>query len=571
MPENLPDSNTIESKRPGKRSYVPTILFWFGAAFMLFWGLGGRELWTAEDRWAEVSRWMILTGDLLHPCINGQPYFDKPLLGYWVIVLTARLIGGLNEWAIRIPSAIAGLLALWATISLGRKLWNGETARLAGWLMLTCEGFIFWARTGQADMANLAAIMLAINWYWGRRDRPGFANALVFYVICLLGAQFKGLAAVAVPCIAVAPHLLRENRWRFLFTLRHLAALLLALGLYFAPFIIEAGTRGNYSSSGLALVFRENIQRYFNPFDHKGAFYIYLYNLPVLFLPWAVLFILGVAACVPRLKQLDAQSRWLVTAAVLVFLFFTASGSRRSYYILPLVPFCALLTARWLTSNAPSTPKAWALRITAGVIILLAVLEILSPLLWPLLKERAGVSLPADFLPSCFAIGTLAIAVWVLHRYRPSMTVRLIGLGSPVAVLLLMAFILMGGFFCRQQLSMEVFRNMKSFCASVRDKSDSPDHVAFYGTNRAAIAFYMDYAKPVQILTDPVKTADFLQSEPGRNLLILSHADYDHLQTVIPGSMQCEILVAELGVSPKEIKKRKDMLAIGLLSGKPGG
>jgi len=556
-----------ESERPVEMSRVPTILFWLCAAFMLFFGLGGRELWTAEDRWAEVSRWMILTGDFFHPCINGQPYFDKPLLGYWAIVFTTHLTGGLNEWAIRIPSAVAGMLALWATISLGRKLWDDETARLSGWLLLTCEGFIFWARTGQADMASLAAIMLAVNWYWGRRDRPGFMNSLVFYVICLLGAQFKGLAAVAVPCIAVAPDLLREKRWRFLFTLRHLSAFVLALAVYFAPFIIEARTRGGYSSSGLALVFRENVQRYFNPFDHKGAFYIYLYNLPALFAPWALIFVLGVVACVPHLKRLWGPSRWLVTAAILVFLFFTASGSRRSYYILPLVPFCALFTARWLTSKVPSTLKVWALRITASVIILLAVLEILCPLIWPLLKKSAGVSLPADFLPSCFAIGTLAIAVWVLHRYRSSMTMRLIGLVSPVAVLLLMAFVLICGFFCRQQLSMEVFRNIKAFSANARDKAKSPDHVAFYGTNRAAIAFYMNYAKPIRILADPVKTADFLQNDPGRNLLIISHADYDQLQKVIPSDMKCEVVVKEEGISPAEIKKRKDMLVIALLSG----
>ncbi|MFN2352486.1 MAG: ArnT family glycosyltransferase, partial [Kiritimatiellia bacterium] len=90
-----------------------------------------------------------------------QPYFDKPLFGYWLVVL-ASFFTGLNEWALRIPSALCGLAALWATYRLGADIWDRPTARLAAWILLTSQAFLFWGRTGMTDMANLAFITLAV-------------------------------------------------------------------------------------------------------------------------------------------------------------------------------------------------------------------------------------------------------------------------------------------------------------------------------------------------------------------------------------------------------------------------
>src|SRR6185437_13888886 len=117
---------------PRSKVDLASVVFWCLAVFMLFWALGVRELWTAENRWAEITRNMLQSGDYFHPKINGSPYFDKPLVGYWVIALTAKVMGALNEWSLRIPSAIAGLVTLWMTMLLGRRLWSRQAGRIAG-------------------------------------------------------------------------------------------------------------------------------------------------------------------------------------------------------------------------------------------------------------------------------------------------------------------------------------------------------------------------------------------------------------------------------------------------------
>ncbi len=87
-----------------------TLLLLLTAVFLLFWGLGWRSLWAAEGRWAQVTREMLLTGDFFHPTIGGEPYFDKPLLTYWLRAAISVLTGVLNELVVRLPSAIAGMV-----------------------------------------------------------------------------------------------------------------------------------------------------------------------------------------------------------------------------------------------------------------------------------------------------------------------------------------------------------------------------------------------------------------------------------------------------------------------------
>ena len=329
-----------------KEDFWADCLLLFGAFFILLFALGDRGLWAAEGRWAQITREMLLTKDFFHPTIGGRPYFDKPLLTYWLIAGVSFVTGSLNEWVVRLPSALSGVLAIWATKSIGTRLWSAKVGRVAGWILLTSYGFLFWSRTGTAEAENLAAVILAVAWYWYRRDRAGFVTFLVFYAIIFLGALTKGLTAVIVPVLAVLPDLLVDRRWRVLLKPSHFLALFIAVSLYLSPFVYASMTNtASYPTEGLSLVFRENVVRYFRPFDHKGPIYLYFYIIPAWLFPWSPLFVSAIAGAIKIRKDLDSRSKWLLRAGILIFIFFTLSGSRRSYYILPILPFCALLTS----------------------------------------------------------------------------------------------------------------------------------------------------------------------------------------------------------------------------------
>jgi 4-amino-4-deoxy-L-arabinose transferase-like glycosyltransferase len=512
-------------------------LFGACAVVLLFWALGECSLWAAEDRWAEITREMLLNGDFFHPTINGETYFDKPLLTYWLIALVSLVTGQLNEWEVRLPSAISGLIVLLATIHLGRRLWSPAVGRTAGWLLLTSYAFLFWARTGMADMENLAAVMLALAWYWERREQPNFLTFLVFYVTGFIGSLTKGLTAVVIPVLVLLPEFLAGKRWKSLVKPAHFLALAMAGALYLTPFVYASMTGLDFRADGLNLVFQENIQRYFQPFDHKEPFYVYFYYVPMLFLPWTPLL---VAACGGRLAQwkvMETGERWLIKAMALIFLFFTASGSRRSYYILPILPFCALWTAVFLTSaTSDASLQRWkqhGTRVIQFTFLLLIGIGLASPVLWSLLAQRLQFVATASLRTATLVLSLAALGVAVFDFWRPGRLARATGTGQDIAVLIAVAAVLMGGYFGVIQNSLEAYRTARRFAQEFKALAGdvAPEQIGFYRKASASVLFYLALPQPVAVMKDAEALQGFIESESSGKLIIGKGRDFSSLMS----------------------------------------
>ena len=80
---------TTENNKRGSFGFAEIVLY-IVAFISIFSLLGVNSFFRSEDRWAEIVREMLLTGDWFHPAIDFVIYFDKPLLSYWLIALTAK-------------------------------------------------------------------------------------------------------------------------------------------------------------------------------------------------------------------------------------------------------------------------------------------------------------------------------------------------------------------------------------------------------------------------------------------------------------------------------------------------
>lgn len=551
-----------------------SVIFWGVACVIMFAALGGRELWTAENRWAEVCRIMAQSGNYFEPQLNGESYFMKPLGSYWAILVVAPLTGGLGEFALRLPSALAGLAALWATRYLGRKLWSYETGVLAGWMLLSAQGFIFWARTAQADMANVAFGMLAVAWYFSRKP-TGFVFWLVFYSICAVGAHFKGLGAVAIPILVMAPHLLMEGRWRTVFTLGYWGAVVTSVVVYLVPFLVAAGYADSGSQGGLEMVYRQNIQRFLDPFDHANPFYIYFYDLPLLFMPWAPLLVIGLVAFLAKpgiFRVASPSTKWLVLASLLVFSFFMASGSRRSYYILPLLPFCALLCARYLLTEHFQAFRRHALGIQMAIPLVGGIGCAMFLGLWLVLPAKWSELIPMAAAVGFSVVGLVALVPWVMRRWAPGAMERAVGLELDRSVVALGTALFLGGIFVFPLTAVDEMRNTKEFAVQSRLKVPVGDRFAFYGVDylgTATLAFYLNQPVPIPRLASAAAVAEFLLSKPGDHVLLVRREKLDELEK--SGEMPAYDTLNVEAPSPWDSEKQRGKKWMLISATRPGG
>ena len=493
---------------------IPEILFWTAAVLMLFLNLHMGGLRGSEGRWAEVVRTMFLTGDFLHPMINFEPYFDKPLFSYWAIAAGSAVCGGeVTELLIRIPSALAGLVTLWATRLIASRYTGKTTGFFAGWILLTAYSFAFWGRLGEADMLNLAFGTLAVGWYVLKREQSDFSAYLVFGLLCAVGGQTKGLSAVAVPVLAVLTDLALSRSWKKHLNWKITAAVLISLGVYLTPFLLAA-LKKDYSDNGLALVFQENIQRFFNSLDHKQPWYAYFIHLPQLFLPWTPFLILALIAGIRRWKTATENDRWILSSIGVIFLVFSLSDSKRVYYILPILPFCAILTARFLLSGEDSLLEKIRNILLKIYVWLIPVLTLLLPAAavaggigrGKILKFAPPSELMNLILAVLLLSALILLVLWLVFRRMVPVSLFPGGTaGKDFALSAAASAVILIGFFgILMPQTSETLRTEKKFFAAIRQYAESgkipPDRIFFFHHGYTNPSFYLKRPGKITVL-----------------------------------------------------------------------
>ncbi len=562
MSERLPGPAISREWATGRRAG-----WWFwGAAVALTLLCLGTDLHGSEARWGDVAQEMLRSGRWFRPAINGEAYFDKPLLSYWLIAALARLSGSVSEWSIRLPSVLEALAALAATRSLGRRLWGADVAESASWLLLASYGFLFWARRGEADMGNLAAIVLAVAWYWQRRERPVFATYAVFYLIIALGAHLKGLAALVLPPLVVMPDLLRSGRWRPLLSLSHLGAVLMGAGVFVAPYLAVLARTGGSGTAPADLfdtMVHENVVRYFAPFDHVEPFYVYLYYVPILLLPWAPLAIgsVGQAFRAGRRRALSWPSAWLGLACVTIFLFFTASGSRRDYYVLPLLPFACLWMALYLTERLGEPWQRNAVMTLERVIVAaLASVEIAAGLAMPWVAGRLDL---APSLPLAVSFVVVGLAAWPFALGAAAGPLAAATrVPRDAAPLVLATTVMFAGYFGVQQPLMEVaYGNTRGFAERVLAARPPRARLAFYREADDRLVFYLNQPIPVPVLNGSADVTGNVT--PSRPLMLLGRTtEIDALAAALPSRLRATERITRRGRADTTYDKDRAAVAL---------
>jgi 4-amino-4-deoxy-L-arabinose transferase-like glycosyltransferase len=341
-----------------------------------FWKLGSTGLLDeTEPLFVEASRQMTLTGDWITPYFNGVTRFDKPPLIYW-LQASSFLIFGVNEFAARLPSALAGYLlagfcfytlryfGTYDSINQGKvshsSQWHGWLVASLGAAMAALNPLtLFFGRTGYSDMVlslcfggSLLAFFMGYAQPEQRKVQQGWYLACI--ILSALAVLTKGPVGIVLPGLIIATFLVYVGRLReVLQEMRLVRGALIFVAITLPWYILVTLQNGEaYINSFFGV---HNFARFTSVVnEHSGPWYYHILIAFIGFAPWS----LALPAAIAHTQPLQRQ-RWQQTPRstqlslfalfwfVIVLGFFTIAVTKYFSYTLPLMPAAAILVAIW--------------------------------------------------------------------------------------------------------------------------------------------------------------------------------------------------------------------------------
>ena len=537
-----------------------------GVAF--FWHLGSLGLIDeTEPLFAEASRQMLVTGDWITPFFNGETRFDKPALIYWCQAI-AYSIFGVNEWAVRLPSALAAL----GLISFGFYTIQ--------WHLATEDYLEQKVRPARRWLsAALGAAIMALNpemIVWGR---AGVSDMLLVGCMAILT---KGPVGIVLPALIIGIFLLyMGNAKEVLREMRPLTGLLITLCLSLPWYVLVIWRNGeNYINSFFGY---HNVERFTSVVNrHSAPWYFYFIIVLLGFAPYSVYLPLAMT----RLKFWQrnywrSQERssqlglfaffWFIT----IFGFFTIAVTKLPSYVLPLMPAAAILVALlWsdiiqdkrsfsfgdASANADtgtfplsasprlivSTSSRTPLLITGWVnVALLSALAVAMFYVPQLIKDPAAPNFHKLFEQSGLTV--LGGVIWLLcavvlaallvrRRYQPVLMVNVLGFAA------FMVFVLTPCLFLIDQERQLPLRQLSAIAVQTQKPSEE---LVMVGFKKPTVVFYtrrpVTYIKVSSVAGQYIQDKAVKKQQPASVLVLaqpkkfpqmgLKRTDYENLGT----------------------------------------
>ena len=256
-------------------------------AFLFLWNLGGASLWDIDEgKNATCAAEMMASGDYVVPTFNGELRVDKPALLYW-LQIGAYHVFGINEFAARLPSALAALGALLLAYELGRSLFGKTTGLLTGVIAASTPMLTGAARFANPDALLHLFTLLTLVIFWVGHRQPGRLWWLGLSAASGFGMLAKGPVGLVLPAAVAFLFLLWEGRLRVLAD-RRLAWAALAWCLIALPWYIWVGvdTKGNFLRG---FFLQHNVARFGSAMEnHSGSPLYYPIVLLIGTAPWSV-------------------------------------------------------------------------------------------------------------------------------------------------------------------------------------------------------------------------------------------------------------------------------------------
>ncbi|HXD74182.1 MAG TPA: glycosyltransferase family 39 protein [Vicinamibacterales bacterium] len=397
--------------------------------FIIFWRLGYLSLLDPDEaHYAQITKEMLAAREWLVPLVGGVPFIDKPVLFHWIQGLSF-LTFGMNEFAARLPSALAAVALIGTTFWLGRELFDRATGRRAAAMLLTMPATFALSSIGLFDMLFTAFLFGAVACLIvaALRDRPRLQWA--GYLLLSLAIMTKGpvaalLLGAAFGCaLAFVPSARTELR-----RLRWFSGPLAAVALASPWFVWMAWRFGREFFQ--RYVIQGNVWYVTHPYVYSEPnYFFYVRTYFGAFAPWSLIATGRFVDLAWTRGETADRREWLLLCWIGAVLgVFTIARFKLDHYIYPAAPALCLVAARaWAVASEKTQPAFWQ----RAIVVALPIALIGGALVLGLTMFDLDLQLSPDavIFPIAAVIGALAIAyrVWRAGWRTPVFPTAVVG------------------------------------------------------------------------------------------------------------------------------------------------
>jgi 4-amino-4-deoxy-L-arabinose transferase-like glycosyltransferase len=314
---------------------LPMAGFWFTGLFDLDEGFYGAVV-------SEMNR----RGEWITPYYAGQPWFEKPILLYWLAKPSLMFFG--EFVGPRLPSVFCSLGTLWIIRKFAEKHFGEDAGQVAPLVLGSCLLFAIPGQLMMTDPVLLLCLTGAFLGFWDSMSAPN--QRWKFGLWLGLSVLAKGPVGVLlwIPIAIWVYAALPEKRAGFKGGwLLALVVFSLAVASWYLPAYLI-----NRDQFVQKFLIEQNLQR-FTGGDEAHTWknpLAYLYFIPVILLgagPWLFY-------AYRKRGESDETERYLAAYAIIIFLFFSLSGAKLVHYVMPCLPPIAILAAVRLSKSTKS-------------------------------------------------------------------------------------------------------------------------------------------------------------------------------------------------------------------------
>jgi 4-amino-4-deoxy-L-arabinose transferase-like glycosyltransferase len=476
-------------------------------AILFFFHLGKDPLWDGDEGMhAATSKDMILSGDWITPTLNGEKFYDKPVLYNWFVALSL-LVFGFDEFAARLPSALLGVGCVFVVYLLGRKMFGPLAGFLSGVILATSGEQVVLSRTVVHDIALAFFVTLALySFYAGfRQEHHRKRYLLLFYASSGFAVLAKGPVGALLPAMIISLFLLLRKRVNFLKEFLSLGGILLFIVIAAPWYILILFRNSDYGSY---FFIQQNLMNFLSSeARHSGPFYYYFPVILGGFFPWSCFLPLALFRSFrDGLMKGDEAVAFLLIWSLVVFLFFSAASSKLATYLLPMFPAVSCLVGLlWRDLLEDPTPELQRGSLYSFVLLLAAFLAAMIFIyVHPPenFEPDYGLNLSRFKYEGLVFLGVLTLPWGLLLRRRPKASFAALT-GTVICAILFVLWVVVP--------LMNPYRSTKGFALKLDRMLPPGEKLVFGRVLRDSALFYTN--RKAILLTTRKEMMNFLGSE----------------------------------------------------------